>query len=83
MKTGDKVRVIELEKIDKEETTLEIGNAGVIIELSIHGADNPDRDVFKVRFDDESKTPLSSSNAYLHGGYALYRYQLEVIEAAP
>lgn len=80
MKIGDKVKVIELEKVDTEETNIQIGWTGSITK-EFCANDGSKNDVFDIWFDETLTTSRSCDNLNHDGTYNMCRFQLELIEA--
>lgn len=72
MKIGDKVKVIRLDAVDREDTNMEIGDIGIIVRGSSHS------NVLDIMFENELDI-LDDWNVEEDGAYAMYRDQLEVV----
>lgn len=78
MKPGERVRAIEIDTAD-EDTSLEVGDTGIIV-FEYEDNDGTNKyDLFRVKFDNEWKVPEDANNCWLDGAYDMFRYQLEVI----
>ncbi|MDF2543442.1 MAG: hypothetical protein K0S47_3160 [Herbinix sp.] len=80
MKIGDKVKVIALEKVDTDETNIQVGWTGTI--KNTHWAnDGSNDDVFGITFNETLTTSNPCSNLNHCGTYDMCREQLELADS--